>query len=240
MHTEKTIGILGGMGPEATSNCFGKVIKNTPAASDQEHLKVVVLNNPKVPDRTLAIQRRDTAPLLSALLEGIDSLKRAGADFVIMPCVTAHYVIDNLKKQSALKVISILDAVADHIGRHHPQLKTVGLLGTDGTVQSRIFQNRLAAEGIQTHVCSRSFQSKVMAAIYDIKNEHPPRGKAEITKDLVKSADHLVEHGAQGIIAGCTEIPLALSQGDITNVPYFDSLLILARTAIRHAGREPV
>ena len=238
MKKELVIGILGGMGPEATCDCFGKLIKNTPAGCDQEHLGIVIVNNPKVPDRTQAILENGPSPV-PALRQGVEALKCAGADFVIIPCVTVHYFLEELLAQCDFPVLSILDAVAENIRRTQPKVKTVGLLGTSGTVQSRIFQIRLAAEGIDTLVCNDSRQQQVMEAIYDIKNENAPRSPAEITGSLSEAAAHLIRQGAQGIVAGCTEIPLALTQEDVS-VPYFDSLLILARSAIRRAGREPV
>jgi len=238
MKNELVIGILGGMGPEATFDCFGKLIKNTPAGCDQEHLEIVVVNNPRVPDRTLAILDDGPSPL-SVLRQGVDSLKRAGAEFVIIPCVTAHYFQEELLEQCDIPMLSILDAVAKHIAQTCPKMKTVGLLGTSGTVGSRIFQKRLADEGIETLVCSDPEQQKVMQAIGDIKNGGSARTREDITNGLAAAAAHLVHRGAQGIIAGCTEIPLALAQKDVV-VPYFDSLLILARSAIRYAGREPI
>ena len=238
VNKELVIGILGGMGPEATSDCFGKLIKNTRAGSDQEHLEIVIVNNPKVPDRTSAILGNGPSPV-PVLLQGVDSLKSAGADFVIIPCVTVHYFLKELLEQCDMEVLSILDSVAEHITRSYPKMKTVGLLATNGTARSQIFQKRLKEEGIDTLVCSDQEQQKVMAAITDIKNENSPRTRAEITGSLADAAAHLVRRGAQSIIAGCTEIPLVLAQKDVA-VPYFDSLLILARSAIRRAGREPV
>jgi len=238
MKKEFVIGVLGGMGPEATLNCFAKLIQNTPAGCDQEHLEIVIVNNPKIPDRTLAILKNGPSPL-PALRQGVSSLKWAGADFVIIPCVTGHYFLKELLEQCDLPVLSILDAVAEYISGTWPKMKTVGLLGTSGTVQSRIFQKRLADAEIDTVVCADQEQQKVMEAIGDIKNENSPRSRADITDCMADAAAHLVSRGAQGIIAGCTEIPLVLAQKNIT-VPYFDSLLILARSAIRRAGREPV
>jgi len=238
MKKESVIGVLGGMGPEATYYCFGELIKNTPATCDQEHLEIVVVNNPKVPDRTTAILGDGESPIPD-LLKGIQALKRAGADFVIIPCVTAHYFLEELLDKCELPVLSILDAMAWYICRTYPDIKLVGLLGTSGTVQSKIFQKRLAVEGIDTLVCSDSQQQQVMEAIYDIKDENSSRSKAEITDSLAAAAAHLIQRGAQGIIAGCTEIPLALTQEEVS-VPYFDSLIIFARSAIRHAGRIPI
>jgi len=238
MQTEATIGILGGMGPEATLDCFGKVLAHTPAGCDQEHLKIVIYNNPKVPDRTRAILEQGASPL-PALVRGAAALKQAGADFVIIPCVTAHFFLESLRAESELPILSILDAVAQQIKKSQPQAETIGLLGTSGTVQSGIFQKKLAQEGMAALTCDEPMQQQVMEAIYEIKNKHTPLSPAEITGKLAKAAEYLIQRGAQGIIAGCTEIPLALSQKDMP-APYFDSLSILARAAIRRAGREPV
>ncbi len=238
MTKELMIGILGGMGPEATVNCFAKIINNTPAQCDQEHLKIIVANNPKIPDRTSAILNSGTSPIPN-LLESVDALVSAGVDFIIIPCVTVHYFVDELLQSRDVKILSILDAVTENIRNVHPQIDTVGLLATDGTIASKIFQKRLAASGIKTVVCSDSMQQQVMKAIYQIKTDSKAGSQAEITRHLVDASNSLVSHGAQGIIAGCTEIPLALTQEDI-EVPYFDSLLILARTAIAYAGRKPV
>ena len=235
---EQVIGLLGGMGPEATLNCFDKIIRNTPALNDQDHLKVIIVNNPKIPDRTRAVLDNGPSPL-PMLIDGCASLQKAGADFIIIPCVTVHYFIEALTRQSALPIISILDAVTEAIGRHTPQMKTIGLLGTNGTVKSGLFQKRLAASGMETIVCSDEIQQQVMAAIYEIKSDRPSRSRREITGDLSEAARYLAEKGAEGVIAGCTEIPLALTQAEV-NVPYFDSLSILSRAAIRKAGREPV
>ena len=239
--SEKVIGILGGMGPEATVDCFDKIIQNTPAAKDQDHIRVVIDSNPRVPDRTAAIIGDGESPV-AVMAAGCHSLERAGADFIIIPCVSAHFFLADLRRQSPLPILSIFDAVAETIAGDHTGIRTVGLLGTTGTVRGGLFQKRLEQDAIQTLVCDDRMQSRVMSAIYDIKNVNAPRTRSEITKDLIAAAESLIARrpeGARGIIAGCTEIPLALKQEHLP-VPYFDAVTILARAAIVRAGREPV
>jgi aspartate racemase len=239
--SQKTIGILGGMGPEATLDCFGKIIRNTPAQRDQDHFRVIIDSNPAVPDRTAAIIGDGQSPV-PVMVEGCHTLEKAGADFIIIPCVSAHFFIDEIQQQANLPILSIFDAVAESIIRNYPKVKTVGLLGTTGTIKGGLFQKRLAQNCINTVVPQEAVQSTIMAAIYDIKNAAPTRTRSEITADLVAAADCLIAaqpDGAQAIIAGCTEIPLALGQQHLS-VPYFDSLTILARAAILHAGVTPV
>jgi len=241
MMNEKVIGIIGGMGPEATLDCFGKIIKNTPAKNDQDHLRVVIDSNPKVPDRTAAIIGGGESPA-GIMVQGGRILEKAGADFVIIPCVSAHFFLKEVQSQINLPILSIFDAVAETIAEDHPNLKKVGLMATSGTVSGGLFQKRLADSGIETSIPDDKAQARIMAAIYDIKNAQATRSRADVTADLISVAQNLINHGAQqaqGIIAGCTEIPLALSQEHLP-VPYFDSLLLLARAAIRRAGIEPI
>lgn len=238
---EKTIGILGGLGPEATLECYGNIIKNTPAQKDQDHLRVIIDSNPKVPDRNAARAGHGESPV-PMLLAGCQALERAGADFIIVPCVFAHLFLAEVQTQLELPILSVFDAVTEAITRNHPAVTTVGLMGTIGTIQGGLFQKRLAEDGIKTVVPDKSTQVRVMAAIYDIKNSHPDRSRSEISADLIDAAQSLISrkpHAAQAIIAGCTEIPLALSQEHLP-VPYLDSLNILARAAIHRAGRTPV
>ncbi|MBW1731295.1 MAG: amino acid racemase [Deltaproteobacteria bacterium] len=234
---DKTIGILGGMGPEATLACFARIITNTPASRDQDHLRVVIDSNPKVPDRTQAILGQGDSPL-PLLIEGCRALERAGADFVIIPCVTAHFFWEDLLRHSPLPLISLLDVVAEAITRNYPEIKRVGLLATSGTIQSGIFQQRLATEGIETLACNQEDQDRIMAAIYEVKKSPSGVSREALTANVVEIAQRLLDRGAQGIVAGCTEIPLILGSEHIP-APYFDSLLLLARAAIRRAGRDP-
>jgi aspartate racemase len=235
---EKVIGILGGMGPEATLDCFAKIINNTPAKTDQEHLRVIIDSNPKVPDRTAAIIAEGESPV-PILAAGCRSLQLAGADFIVIPCISAHFFLDEIQKQIELPILSIFDVVTETLTSDHPQIKTVGLMGTTGTISGGLFQKHLSTEGIKTIVADETHQSKVMAAIYDIKNSQPARSRAQITSDLVAAAGSLISNGAGGIIAGCTEIPLALKQEHLS-VPYFDALTLLARAAVLKAGLTPI
>jgi aspartate racemase len=232
---EKTIGILGGMGPEATLDLFGKITANTPAAKDQDHLRVVIDSNPKVPDRTAAILKAGESPV-PAMKAGIAALKRAGADFVVIPCVSAHSFLDELKRDAGLPIISMFDVTAEHIRQHHPHIRKAGLLATTGTLQVGRFQERLQQSGIETLTPPGPEQERVMAAIYGIKGGGTDR--SAIGAEIRDIAGRLIRRGVQGVIAGCTEIPLVLKPGDL-DVPVFDTLLLLGRAAIAAAGRSP-
>ncbi len=234
---QKVIGILGGMGPEATVECFRLIVENTPASKDQDHLRIIIDSNPKVPDRTRAILGQGESPV-PTLVEGCKILDRAGADFVIIPCVSAHFFLDEIRAKVTIPILSVFDVVAETLESSYPGVRRVGLMATTGTIEGGLFQKRLAQSGVETITCAKDIQRLVMEAIYDIKRGKLKESPERIREVLSKAAESLISRGAQAVIAGCTEIPLGLKRDDL-EVPYFDVLSLLARAAIRHAGSEP-
>jgi len=231
---EKVVGVLGGMGPEATVNFFKELVAHTLARKDQEHLRVIIDSNPKIPDRTLAISHGGESPV-PAMTVSASALERAGADFIVIPCVSAHFFVEELERKINLPILSIFQAVAEHIATCHPGIRKIGLLATSGTIEGGVFQERLSRVALETLSPDADDQLLVMSAIYDIKDAQCRRTRKEIAEDVCAVAGRLVERGARGIVAGCTEIPLVLESGKLP-VPVFDSLLILAKAAIEASG----
>lgn len=230
---EKIIGIIGGMGPEATRDLYDNIIHLTRAAKDQDHLHTIIDSNPRIPDRTAFIIGKGEDPL-PAMLAGGRRLQAAGADFAVIPCISAHFFLEKLRAQLEIPILSAFEEVAREI-RVYPNITRIGLLATDGTVRSGGFADTLAAHGIQTLVPDTVHQQNVMEAIYTIKGDSSGE-KRYYCRDLFQAAaEHLIQNSAQGIIAGCTEIPLALHSSDIT-VPLFNPLTILAAAAVENAG----
>ena len=131
-------------------------------------------------------------------------------------------------------IISAFDEVAVFITENHPEVKSVGLMGTTGTIKGGLFQKRLLESGITTLTPEQDDRKRLMSAIYSIKSHKISQVFGENNKTMVDVAENLIKRGAQGIIAGCTEIPLVLAPDDIS-VPLFDPLLLLAQAAVRHA-----
>jgi aspartate racemase len=236
---EKIIGILGGMGPEATIDLFARIVKGTKAKKDQDHLRILVDNNPKVPDRTRAILGKGTSPLPELVRSG-KALERAGADFIVIPCVTAHYFCEDLEKKLKIPVLHLVKETVVWVQKNLKGVRRLGLLATTGTIQSRLFQTAFSPTGIELIVSTPEIQEHVvMEAIYGkkgIKAIGPSEGSRRL---ILKAARKLIERGAQGVVAGCTEIPLVLKEGDLS-VPVIDSIAILARVAIEKARRSRV
>jgi len=231
---KKTIGILGGMGPEATAYFFGLIIKNTKAEKDQEHIPIIIYSNPEVPARTDAILEKGESPL-PHLLEGARVLRQAGADFIAMPCVTAHYFLDEIVAREKVSFLSLVDETVLYAQRKMPGLKKAGLISSTGTLKSRLFHDAFAKEEIEVFGPEDEEQERVMEAIFGkkgVKAGFTSGRPREIIQGIAKT---LIKRGAEAIIAGCTEVPLVLKEEDI-EVPLIEPLQILAEASILKAG----
>jgi len=227
---EKIIGILGGMGPEATIDLFYKIIKFTPAEKDQDHLRIIIDNNPKIPDRTAAILGKGEDPL-PALQETARNLEKAGADFIIIPCNTAHYFLSSIQKSVKIPVINMIEETAKETQQRTPQIQKVGLLASIGTYKTEIYHQYFKKFNIEIISPEEKDKKEVMKVIYAVKAGNL---SDVIKKDILKIAQKLIDIGAEAIITGCTEIPLILKEGDVS-VPIIDPTQVLAKIAVRKA-----
>ena len=228
---DKIIGVLGGMGPAATADFYQKLIHATPAKADQDHVKVLIFSNPHIPDRTAAIRGEGPDPL-PALVASAETLIRAGADFLTIPCVTAHHFFDGLQAAVAVPILHLIRETVGAVSAEHPTLRRFGLLATSGTLHSRMFEAKFEPQGLAILTCEPSVQdSCVMEAIYAVKKGESLDRPRRLIRE---AATHLRERGAEAIIAGCTEIPLILRDGDLP-IPVIDPTWSLARAAVRRA-----
>jgi len=230
----KTIGVLGGMGPEAGAYFFERIVRETEAGHDQDHPPVIICSLPQVPDRTEAILHGGPSPV-PALRSGLRALQRAGADFAVMACISAHYYYARVAARSPLPMMSLIDETLAHIRSMRPVPKAIGLIATTGTVRSGIVAQAFEAAGIEVIVPPPQGQKKVMGAIYGKQGIKAGFTGGRPRDALLEIAGGLVGRGAQAILAGCTEVPLVLQAADL-RVPLIEPLTIGARAAIRRAG----
>ncbi|HDP37193.1 MAG TPA: amino acid racemase [Candidatus Atribacteria bacterium] len=227
---EKIIGILGGMGPEATIDLFYKIIKSTPAEKDQEHLRIIIDNNPKIPDRTAAILGKGEDPLPD-LQETARNLEKAGADLIIIPCNTAHYFLTSIQESVKIPILNMIEETAKETQRKTPQIKKVGLLASIGLYKTEIYHQHFKKFNIEIISPEEKDKEEVMKVIYAVKaGDLSNKAKDNILKIVQK----LIDKRAEAIITGCTEISLLLKEGDVS-VPVIDPTQILAKIAIQKA-----
>jgi len=227
---EKVVGILGGMGPEATVDFYAKIIALTPAKRDQDHLRIIIDNNPKIPDRTEAILTKDKS-LFPVLLETAKNLERSGVDFIAIPCNTVHYFYDDLVKHISIPILHMIREVVYTVKASLPGCRKVGLLATTGTVTSNLYQREFQKVGVEVIVPEPQHQAEVMGAVLRIKANHE---KDRAREELIKVANLLIEHEAEALILGCTDIPLVIKMGDFP-IPVLDSNRVLAEATVKFA-----
>lgn len=200
------IGVLGGMGPAATVDFLAKLVRLTPAERDQDHVPVVVISDPRIPDRVAPIlEGRGPSPL-PELRAGIRTLEQAGAACIAIPCHTAHFWYDELLETSAVPILHIADAVVAELARRGETAGTIGLLATAATLKAGFYQERLGAAGYACAApAAEIMATSVLPAIALVKRNRA----AEAAPLLSQAVDHLIGRGARCVLLACTELPLA-------------------------------
>ena len=212
------------MGPAATIEFFRRLVAATPAAIDQAHLRILIDNNPRVPDRTAAIfgDGEDPSESLAEMAQG---LERAGADFVTMPCNTGHAFVGAIRRAVGIPFIHMIEETVYVL-----PTTPVGLLATTGTVRSQLYATACEERGIELVLPDDDDQRLVMDII--------GRVKAGGSGDSVRAhasaiVDRLAARGAAAVIAGCTEI--SLIPGAEMSIPWIDALDCLVEAALTTA-----
>lgn len=228
--SRKVVGVLGGMGPDATVDFMSKVIAMTPASCDQDHVHMIVEHNPGVPNRQAAILEngKDPAPAMADMARRLES---AGADFLVIPCNTAYVFADSIVAAVRIPLVSIIDVTIAAVRERVPDAGAIGVLATNGCLAAGVYQDALAEHRIEAVLPTDSELSQLMDLIYGIKGGD--QGEAATTA-MTTLADALTSRGAQAIIAGCTEIPLVLEES-LLSVPLISSTDELARRTVELA-----
>ncbi|MFA7231224.1 MAG: amino acid racemase [Victivallaceae bacterium] len=233
-----TIGILGGMGPAATVDLFKKIVYSTQARKDQEHLRVVIDNNPHIPDRTAALYGKGEDPT-PAMLASARGLEESGADFLVIACNTAHIFVEELEKNLNIPVLNIISSTTAYVAKHFPKIKKAGLLATTATIKAGEYHSGLGTHGITLLTLNEHDQEQlIMKAIFGEEGLKAGFTTGITHRILTEAGTKLQAAGAEILIMGCTEIPLAMLQSDF-NVPLLDPNTILAEAAIRRARHQP-
>ncbi|HYE94607.1 MAG TPA: amino acid racemase [Rubricoccaceae bacterium] len=241
----EAIGVLGGMGPYAGLDLVRALFDETAAASDQEHLPVVLISYPgRLPDRSTWIHDPAAPNPVPALIEILRRLDEAGCAVAGIPCNTAHAEVlyDRLAEALAregrrLRIVHLIEAVVAHVAEVAPEAKTVGVLATTSSIQNRLHSLRLRAAGYEAvrpdaDVQDALVQPSIFDPAWGLKaHSNPPTARAR--EALVAGVEHLKAKGAEAVILGCTELPLALPEPACAGLPLVNSTRALARALIR-------
>ena len=237
------IGVLGGLGPYAGLDLVRAVFDETDAHRDQDHLPVTLVSYPnRIPDRATWIADETAPSPLPAMMAVLRRLDDAGCAVAGIPCNTAHApaLYDRLTDGLAadgrpLQLLHIVDAIVERVRELVPGAQKIGVLATTSSIDNHLHQIGLEAAGMEAVVPDDEHQARVQESIYGPEGlkafSAPPRPEAR--QALLDATDYLIEHGAEAVILGCTELPLAVPEADRGGVPFVNSTRALARALIR-------
>lgn len=229
----KVLGIVGGMGPLATQLFYRMLIDMTDADSDQDHLDMIILNHASMPDRTEAIKSGQIELLYNELLRDAKKLEDDGVAAIAIPCNTSHMVLDRLQSNIGIPIIHMIRETVSWVMRERIGIKKVGILATDGTIASGLYQKACTESGIEPIIPSKAGQELVMKIIYDgVKGGNPID-----YNDFIKIEGELAASGCEAAIMGCTELSCMKEMYRLPSY-YIDAMEVLVAKSIVLCGKK--
>ena len=230
---EKTLGILGGVGPLATFYFEDLIIKMTDAKSDQEHIPMLFYNHAQIPDRTAYILYNTQPNPLPVMERDARMLADCGCDYIVIPCNTAHYFYDDIQHCVNVPIINILDETVKYCQNTIPNLRSIGVLATEGTIRSRAYQNIIEKYGLE---CVLPTETE-LAALMDIIYNQVKAGKHVDIYAFQQLIKAMKTRGADAVVLGCTELSIIKKDFNIDRYDVVDSMECLARACILACGK---
>src|SRR5690554_1572246 len=205
----KKLGVIGGLGPLASAYFYELLSRMTEAKIDQEHMEINIISRPSIPDRTGYILGRNNDNPLTHLVEVGKTLEEMGVDYIALPCITAHYFHEELTNMINVPIIHVIKETVNYLKENG--IKRAGIMATEGTISSKLFQTELLKKNIIPITPSKKGQEYISNLIYkNIKMGLPVN-----MEDFFKARDELSKNGADTIILGCTELSLIKRDEDI-------------------------
>ncbi len=228
---KKTLGVIGGMGPLATSVYFERVIDNTVANTDQDHINMIILNHATLPDRTNVILNKKEETFLQAIEKDFKLLEHAGAAHIAIPCNTSHYFYDQMQAMTSVKIINMIEETCKEIHHRFGVNSKVAVLATTGTMKSKVYEKGCHQFNLQFYAPNEVFQEEVMNTIYNIKSDLPvdPHVIEGIINELV------TKENCDCVILACTELSCLELSEDVKKF-CIDAMDVLVARSIEYSG----
>ena len=225
------LGVIGGMGPLATSVFYDMIIEKTAAKSDQENINMIILNHATMPDRTEAIKNGAEREVIDLLVRDAKFLEQSGASCIAITCNTAHFMIEKVQEKIGIPIINMIEQSAEDTKKAlkpGKEAQIVGIMATDGTLEIKLYQKAFAKIGIKTAVPNSENQEKLMKIIYDCIKQNRPVNH----EDFMAVSNDLMSKGCDKILLACTELSVYAKQNDLGEL-YIDAMQSLADAAIK-------
>lgn len=223
------LGIIGGMGPMASAVFYDMISSKTDASCDQENLNLILLSHAAMPDRTRAILSKDEAQIeavRSKLYADAMFLQNAGCTAIAVTCNTAHYFVNMIEDELDIPFIHLIRETAEAVATEFAT-KKVAVLATDGTIETRLYQDELSKRGVIAFTPKAEVQALVMHEIYEcIKS-----GKPADEEIWQKIEEYVKAEGCEAAVLACTELSVVRKELSLGSF-YFDPMDIMAESCL--------
>lgn len=226
-----TLGILGGMGPMASSLLYQIITQHTKASCDQDHLDILLYSHATMPDRTTAIAQKRDADMIALLTKDCQTLETMGANLIAIPCNTSHYFLPHVKPHLSIPIINMVEETVKEVVARN--IKKVCVLATEGTISMGLYQTPLQAQGIDVFSLPCFLQERVNTLIYD----HIKAGKTGDFPSFLELESYILGQEVQCIILACTELSVFRRSHPLNPTLYLDALDVLSHRCISSCGR---
>ena len=228
-------GIVGGLSPETTSEFYLSLIECSRKFC-KSYPKIIIdnLSFPFSLEEEIIFKSRNEQKILPALIESVKRLNKVGVDFIVIPCNTVHIFIEDLRKISAVPIVSIIDETVNFLKRN--KFKKVGLLSTTKTVDSKLYEIPLTKEEIYVLLPTKKEQKNISKIIIKILGNNIRKTDKRMLEEIIM---RLKEKGAEAIILGCTDLQLILKQNNL-QIQFIDSLEILMKATFERIKGETI
>ena len=233
--SEHKLGVLGGMGPLATSVFFERLIHNTVANKDQDHIDMIILNHASLPDRTVAIIEGKEHAFLHTVKKDLEIFEMADVSNIVIPCNTSHYFYNEIQAMTKINIINMVENTIKYIAKKNESKSKVAILATDGTILSGVYEKECKKYNIEPYNPKKETQEKIMNIIYQVKSDADFETSElnEIIRDLI------INENCSSVILGCTELSCVKLADDIERF-CVDPMDILVEKAIILSGKIPI
>ena len=226
------IGVLGGMGPLATTIFMRNVILYTDANKDQENVPMVIINDTEIPDRTEFLTNISENSPYPKLINNIKDLEKLGCNYIVIICNTSHAFYEELQKNSSAKIINMIEETLKECD--NTNFNKVGLLATEGTIKSKIY-DKFNKFNIELFIPNYDIQKEITSFIYDYIKKDKKVSKEEFERVL----KYFYNNGCDGVILGCTELSVIYKDLNLNNDKRIvDSTVVVAKKTIEISGKK--
>ena len=233
LSSDSIIGILGGMGPEATIYLYNLILHATPAQRDQDHIHTIINSNPKIPNRVKSIINKEHGVIVETLVQDARRLAQAGANILLLPCNTAHYYHHTIQEKIEVPIADMVKLTASYVDSL--DVKKIGLFG-HAHLYNWVYKDRFSRYGIEIASPLVEDQKIITNLIWDIKITGADEQKLASLQNVIRRIRK--KERLNWIVLGCTELPLLFREKDLKSLQLIDPMEVLVEKVVNAIKSE--